>query len=63
MSALSRGKQVDTKTYPLGIRANASSPTQPKGIRNSPRKTNKIHGIDVPDPTLSEYLMTYPVHY
>ena len=63
MSALHRGKQVDPKTYPFDIRANASSPTQPKEIRNSSRKTNKIHGIDVPDPTLVEYLMTCPVHY
>ena len=63
MSALPRGKQVDPKTYPLDIRANASSPAPPKGIRNSSRKTNKIHGIDVPDPTLAEYLMTCPAHY
>ncbi len=63
MSALPRGNQADPKTYPLGIRGNASSPTQPKGIRNSPRKTNKIHGIDIPDPTLAEYLMTCPDHY
>ena len=63
MLALPRGKQVDPKTYPLGIKANASSLTRSKGIRNSPRKTNKIHRIDVPDPTLAEYLMTCPVHY
>ena len=63
MSALPRGKQADPKTYSLGIRANTSSPTQPKGIRNFPKKTSKIHRIDVPDPTLAEYLMTCPVHY